>query len=120
MSLEGGDYKLNLFNMESKWLEGPYFDHSYILAHNYILENKRLSCFPRGQTRIQKRMRILSLLCSMVCANMASHSDLGMAFLLTLMQRLMVTNITTTTQIWAYVTADHLHFLSPPEKTVET
>lgn len=90
MLLEGGDYKLELLNTESEWLEGIYFDRNCSLFP--ILE---ISYFPRGLTVIQKRTRILSLLCSLVYANMTSHSDLGMAFLLTLMQRLTGTNTAT-------------------------
>lgn len=86
-SVTWGRWKLKLLNTESEWLEGIYFDRNCSLFP--ILE---ISYFPRGLTGIQKRTRILSLLCSLVYANMASPSDLGMAFLLTLMQRLTGTN----------------------------
>lgn len=66
-SLEGGYYKLKLYNMACGSLFGPHLD---LVPHFRAL-------FFQGLTGIQKKR---SSLPSLLSANMASHSDQGMTF----------------------------------------
>lgn len=79
LSLEEGDYNLKLLNMESERLAGGghlYFDHNCILSP--ISETL---LFSQGPDKDSDRNE--NSFPSLVSANMATHSDLGMAFLLT-------------------------------------
>lgn len=94
------------------WGGRLYFDHNCILPP--ILETLLFSQGPDKDSDKNENSFL-----SLVSANMATHSDLGMTFLLTRKPRLMVTNEHyNLTWTWAYASAERFYISSLPQKAV--